>query len=1017
MPRVAVFTAEEIKSFDKPPKFSVEQRLDCFRLSEPLIDTLGRMRSATFKIALVLHFGYFKAAGRFFKPIDFRPLDIRHVAQQLGLDPDSFDSDAYAENNKIHQKHSQIVLKATGFQGFGRNAKGILKEILEQLVISQTHPKTMIYHACAQLHQQRIEIPGYDTFSRLVTDAINDHESRLEQIIAENITEEQKALLETLTIIDKGSSVSKLKLWKHISHAENPQAIQTSAALFSEIKKTYKVLEPLVKQLNLSDPAIAYYGEWVSAAKLSQLKKIKNPNDRYLRLLAFIQDQLYKRHDYLIDTLLRAVQTRRNAAKRQSNKQGQAQRKKTKKALKYLLSDHTSLQEAMEQIQSIVNNATMTDEGKIEAIKNLFEARKPDSDGIDLDEVKNTMANLAQDTGFNEALEEQSRKLQTRVSLLVHALEIDTDNSLDSIVNAITYYRNNPDTLGSDAPTDFMDKEMIDFCRDIKGKIKPSFYKIRLFASMCDAIKGGKLSFNYSYRYRTINDYLIDQNTWDEQKEALIRLAGLSHFKHIEQILAQLKKVLDDKYSDTNEHIKNGDNPHITFKEDGTYTLHTPKSKTYINTNRLQESFTDVGFVPIIKVLNEIHQSTGFLDSFGHLVHKNNKLKPNPITLIAGIIATGCNIGEKKIAGISVGINENTLNQTLNWFFSLKNIEAANERVVGMIKRLALSKIFKEDEKLSHTSSDGKKMRVVVDSLLATYSYKYFGKGKGISAYSFIDDSDALFYSTVLSSSDREASFVLDGLLHNDVIKSDIHSTDTHGYTEFIFAATHLIGTTFAPRIKKHQKQTLYAFKSQDHYENKGYQLLPGGKINTKLIKDNWNDILRLMVSLKLKRVTASQFFKRLNSYSSEHPLYKAMKEFGRIIKSQFILTYTDDVKLRQRITQMLNRIELSNKFGRAIFYGRSGEIHVSSPKEQAKVIACKTLIQSCIVLWNYLYLSQKLAKTKSKSKRQALIESITYGSIQSWKHVNLQGEFDFTKAANSSSFDIKKILEFKLKG
>ena len=320
MARLIIFTAEEIISFEKPPRFSADQRVNYFRLSESLIDALGRMRSETFKIALVLHYGYFKATGRFFKPADFRASDIRYVAQQLGIDPDSFDGDTYAKNTKIHQSHTQTVLKATGFHGFGPNAKGILREILEQLSISHTHPKTMIYHACAQLHQQRIEIPRYDTFVRLITVAINVYEERLGQIVAENITEDQKKLLDEITVKDKGSSVSKLNVWKHINHAENPQAIQSSVALFCEIKDAFKILEPLTWKLNLTDPAIAYYGEWVSTAKLSQLKRIKNPNDRYLRLLAFIQDQLYKRHDYLIDILLRAVQTRRNAAQRSSKR-------------------------------------------------------------------------------------------------------------------------------------------------------------------------------------------------------------------------------------------------------------------------------------------------------------------------------------------------------------------------------------------------------------------------------------------------------------------------------------------------------------------------------------------------------------------------------------------------------------------------------------------------------------------------------------------------------------------------
>jgi TnpA family transposase len=38
--------------------------------------------------------------------------------------------------------------------------------------------------------------------------------------------------------------------------------------------------------------------------------------------------------------------------------------------------------------------------------------------------------------------------------------------------------------------------------------------------------------------------------------------------------------------------------------------------------------------------------------------------------------------------------------------------------------------------------------------------------------------------------------------MHNDGVKSDIHSTDTHGYTEAICGATHLLGFSYAPRIK-----------------------------------------------------------------------------------------------------------------------------------------------------------------------------------------------------------------------
>ncbi|MBV8968836.1 MAG: Tn3 family transposase [Verrucomicrobia bacterium] len=40
---------------------------------------------------------------------------------------------------------------------------------------------------------------------------------------------------------------------------------------------------------------------------------------------------------------------------------------------------------------------------------------------------------------------------------------------------------------------------------------------------------------------------------------------------------------------------------------------------------------------------------------------------------------------------------------------------------------------------------------------------------------------------------------VIDGLMHNEVVKSDIHSTDAFGFSELVFAVSHLLGFSYAP--------------------------------------------------------------------------------------------------------------------------------------------------------------------------------------------------------------------------
>ena len=267
-----------------------------------------------------------------------------------------------------------------------------------------------------------------------------------------------------------------------------------------------------------------------------------------------------------------------------------------------------------------------------------------------------------------------------------------------------------------------------------------------------------------------------------------------------------------------------------------------------------------------------------------------------------------------------------------------------------------------------------------------------------------------------MSASEREATYVIDGLLHNDVVKSTIHSTDMHGFTETVFAAAHFIGVSFAPRLKKLYKQKIYAFSSRKTYENRDYKILPSRTINQKIIKEFWDDILRFMTTIKLKETSASQLFKRLNSHTKDHPLYKAIKEFGRIIKTNFVLTYINDLQLRQRMEKQLNRIELSNKFSKAVFFANNREFKFGTKEEQEIAIACKVLIQNAIVLWNYLYLSQSLLNSKDSQRNQQLLEVIKNSSMIAWAHINMHGEYDFksTKTVNQP-FNINEILNFKI--
>ena len=225
-----------------------------------------------------------------------------------------------------------------------------------------------------------------------------------------------------------------------------------------------------------------------------------------------------------------------------------------------------------------------------------------------------------------------------------------------------------------------------------------------------------------------------------------------------------------------------------------------------------------------------------------------------------------------------------------------------------------MANLYRKKQGELRTSSDGQKIQLrSTDTIFANYSGKYFKKGKGIVSYTFVDERYIPFYSVIIDAAVREATFVLDGLLHNDAIKSTIHTTDTHGCTEAVFGLTDLLGFGFCPNIAKMLRQNIYTFKENPiaDYKEKGYLVLPKNYIKEELIKDNWDDVLRLITSLKLKYCTASEIFTRWNSYSKQHPLSAALKEYGKLAKTLHILRFTDDLERNHYVES--SRLDLNS--------------------------------------------------------------------------------------------------------
>ena len=180
--------------------------------------------------------------------------------------------------------------------------------------------------------------------------------------------------------------------------------------------------------------------------------------------------------------------------------------------------------------------------------------------------------------------------------------------------------------------------------------------------------------------------------------------------------------------------------------------------------------------------------------------------------------------------------------------------------------------------------------------------------------YRFVSDQYSSFYTKVINTNARDAVHVIDGLLYHETeLCIDEHYTDTAGYTDQVFGLSHLLGFPFCPTDKGYFG-TRNFIPWQNRVDYPEIENIIQGKINTKIIQENYDDVLRLAHSIQARKsIRFTYDVKAWIHMQGRMLLATALREMGRIEKTIFILDYITDRTLRRRIQRGLNKGEAIN--------------------------------------------------------------------------------------------------------
>lgn len=220
--------------------------------------------------------------------------------------------------------------------------------------------------------------------------------------------------------------------------------------------------------------------------------------------------------------------------------------------------------------------------------------------------------------------------------------------------------------------------------------------------------------------------------------------------------------------------------------------------------------------------------------------------------------------------------------------------------------------------------------------------------------------------------------------------------TDTAGYSDVVFGLFWLLGYRFSPRLADIGEARFWRIDNSANYG-----VLDGltkNKINTDLITNNWDDMLRVAGSLKLGTVNATDLMRSLQRGNQPSNAAKALGELGRIIKTLYLLSYIDDETYRRRILTQINRGESRHSLSRTVFHGQRGEIRQRYREGQEDQLGALGLVVNVIVLWNTYYMDaavNKLSSLGQATHREDIVRLSPLGR----KHINMLGRYYFLLA------------------
>lgn len=946
-----------------PPELDEFELNTFFTYSAKETSLIHARRSDIYRLALALHIGFVRMAGRTLDAYKQIPKVLwSHLGEQLDIEPPDIGTlrAIYDKGPRTLIDHQQLAYQALGFQVMTEHQRRYLVRWLKETLYGRPDTSTLLAQVKQWLYEHKILLAHDRELKRIITDAIRNHEDHLEGVLTQSLG---------ASTIDQWGRQMAMPEGDHRSLQEWLWAVPVRHStgqmsdLFGKIDRLYAMKVASNWPGEVNEALVRHYAKRCANRPPSVSKRVKS-QWRRLEAACFMRYSLCTATDQLLSMFRRWLMDVYNEAGHAIDRERPDGRKIAKDlahAIKALAVDEElSLDKLRERLLELADRTLQTN---LPSRRSLIR---------------------------QQLIEKNNQGRSMLAKLVMLPFESETQHPVIDAINVLRSIYARKSTTLPDTVNIKLGRAWRDVIHGFDREKALRAFEWATLSGLRMALRNGSIFVEHSFSFRSLSTLLIPEDEWKAKRN--------HYYGHLELpqdpkvFIGKIIEHLDEGLERLRDAALRGE---VRVDEAGTHAAPLLAERADTHLDALRRAIFEgrpVGQLP--KIILEIDSHVRFS---WILLGREPRSRTELLLIYAAVLAHGTSLSAADISRMIPELSPKAIRQMMKMTSDERRLRQASDAVLEFMQRHPIAACW---GRADLASSDMMSLETSRNLWQARADPRRRTASIGI--YSHKKDGWGIFYDQPILLKARQAGAAIEGVVRQSATQDVAQlAVDTHGYTDFAMAVAKALGFDLCPYLQHMRDRHLHV--PIDHMVPQ--ELIPviTGDVNVALIEKVYDEFVRVVASIKNGRCTAVQALQRFGAAARGQDVYDGAVYLGRLLRSIFLIDYFTNPVFQRELRHALNRGEAVHNVKRAIHTGKIPNDLAKRPETLMAVSSSLSLLTNALMAWNTKHMQLAVERIEAVGGEKLLTEDLRRIAPTNLEGINLRGTFDFPLADYAS--------------